>query len=278
MDQAVLYRIAEENITRIHYTQKKIGWYLKCDSSLFGKFILFSHNALANIFKIKKYDILGLYQEQLKNVSSLNNALPKAISFSNQELGGIEKKINNIYEGIVIRSKGLSNTESEISRIRLELSNLPALYQDGYNTAYYKCQQRKSSLELKLSKDLHKVEMIQDYLESKPREVSLLESQHKIQYASIAKCELVLMKSRHIESILSQCLAGIKSITSKQDLLKHLGVAFSDIEDYVNYVTDYTATELLNSAAGISESSHRLSLSSDNTSSHLSALESISEF
>ncbi len=274
MKTELLYKSAEQEILRIHSTQKKISWRIKSNSSLIGKLAIASRNTLCYILNMKRYNLLDLYNEQLKNVSSLNKILGRAIIVSNEELNNLESRISNNYNNIVSKSKELSCIENEASMVSSELGKMQV--QQGI--AYYKGMQRKSCLESRLSKSRHRIEMIQEYLESKPREISLLETQHKMQYGSIAKCELVLLKSKHIESILSECLAGVKSIASKRDLLKHLGVAFSDVEDYVNYVTNYAATELLNSASGIADSSYRLELSTGNSSSHLSALESINEF
>lgn len=258
-----LYRVIKENISSIKATQKRISFYIESADS-FPKCIL-----LAFVRKPEK--IMELYTAQFYNVSALNRKLPEAIYYSKHELMGIESRIDQLYANLMSKNEESGKIEDEIIAARAELTMLKAS-QDGENYLM-----KKSCLERKLSKAKQSFALSKDYISNLPAEISLLESQQKILQNYNSRCEYVLQKSKHIESILSSCLSGIKSINTKQDLMLHLGIAFTNINQYVNQVTDYTATELVNATSNFMDSSFKLDLALEDSSYGIEKLNVIEE-
>ena len=266
-----IYRIADRDIRNIGYIQEEIRLQIRAASSLSTTLFL----AARELFGTKSLDMINLYNKQLYNVSSLNSVLPRAISISNNELRNLEKQIDELYSSLVKKANESAILDEGIITTRADITNLRL--QENSAAAIYDMARRKSNLERRLIKHKQNFELIKDYLTNAPREISILETQHKLLQNSTSRCEFVFQKSRHIECVLSGCINGIKSISSKQELLQRLGVAFIDIEEYVTNITDYTANEILNAASDLFESSLSIGLSAENSLQQIEVLSVLEE-
>ena len=262
-----VYKIAERDIANIKKIQDEIRFNL--GNSSFSKSLAI---VARNIFGHKQYSLLELYNMQLYNVSSLNRVLPEAIRITKGELNNIESKIDGLYSNMGQKSNNLARLEEEIITNRARITNLIS---KNFNN--YEFMMKKSTLERKLTKDRHLFALIKDYLENSPREISLLESQQKLINNCYCRFEYIFQKSKHIEAILSGCLNGIKTLTSKQELMHQLGIAFLNIEEYVSSVTDYTAREIINSTGNILGDSNILDYSLENSIGNLEVINSLEE-
>lgn len=263
-----LYHLIKNDIQNIGYVQNRIRFYME-DPYSFPKCIFM---VLSSLFTRRSKRVMDLYAMQLGNVSSLNKKLPEAIYPSRKELINIEKKIDNLYSGLVSRSE-----EPKILGKQAELANNELMkLSDEY--ASIPERMKKSNLERKLAKTNHALMMSRDYISNIPREITLLESQRRILQDCISRCEYVLQKSKHIESILTSCLTGIISVSQKRDMMMHIGIAFTNLNEYVSYITNYTAIELINSANSFSNSSFAMDFAIDDSTSNIDALNFIGEF
>src|SRR3989344_2972963 len=256
-----LYSVIKNNIKNIGYVQKRIRFYVESPDTFPKNIIL----PLSSIFMRRPKRIMKLYAEQLNNVSSLNSKLPEAMYSSRKELKNIERKIDDLYSCMVSRSDENKIFENETNLVAAELLEI-----NPEETLYE--MMKKSSLERKLGNIKHARTMSRNYLQDTPKEISLLEYQRKILHDCVSRCELVLQKSKHIESILTSCLTGIISVSQKQDLMLHLGIAFYNVNEYVRYVTDYTATELINATSHFSQSSFKMDIAMEDGASNIDAL------
>lgn len=267
-----LYKIAERGIKDIGVTQELIRKKLSNET----KGLIDS--ILDYLSKEEDLSITQLYNLQLENVSSLNGVLPEAIGRSNEELQGIESKIDSLYSSLVNVAEKRNSIEMETAEIQSELNRILFAGHLKDSPEYYRNSMNKSSLERKLAKNKHAIVILKDYTGNAPAEISILESHQKILQTSISRCEYVLQKSLHIESVLTDCLGSIESINTKQNLLQRLGTAFSDIEEYVWQITNYASKELLSASDNITESSSRLCISSENSTAQISVLGFLNDF
>lgn len=261
-----LYSVIKNDIKNISYVQRKIRFYVESPDSFPKNIIL----PLSSIFMRMPKRIMRLYSEQLNNVTSLNCKLPEAMYSSRKELKNIERKIDSLYSSLMSRSDEGKIFEEETNLMAAELLEI-----DSGDTLEE--MMKKSSLERKLGNIKHARTMSRNYMQDTPKEISLLEYQRKILHDCISRCELVLQKSKHIESILTSCLTGIISVNQKQDLMLHLGIAFYNVKEYVSYVTDYTATELINATSHFSQSSFKIDMAMEDSASNIDALNFIGE-
>lgn len=264
------YRIIEYNLQDIKKMQNEIR--LNLNDSIYCKIFLHARNLFRKVRGREILSVIQLYNKQLENISILNKILGENINKSKPELEYLDGKINKLYQNLINNSGMAAILEKEENHLHSELENLICLNNKNDNRLIYKMSFKKSSIERKLATNKNRLSLIKNYSEYIPREISLFESQQKLLHNTLSRCEYLFQKSMHIEVILSNSLSGIKSISSKKELLKRLSIAFSELEEYVINLADYSAREMLNSAGSLLEADFRLSLSIDNSIANLENL------